>query len=77
MDLAPKFGNCWILPKVCASLKATSLVASLGKQQAETRGRRPIRITHQANQATSETLKFLTEPEHSNLVDRVCPRSGI
>ncbi len=49
----------------------------IGKVRAETRSRRPIRATHDVSQATSETLKFLTETEHTSLIDRVCPRSGI
>ena len=49
----------------------------IGERQTETRGRRPIRITHRVNQATSETLRFLIDRRLPIAIDRVCPRSGI
>jgi len=48
-----------------------------GKLCEETRSRRPIRATHQVNQATSEALRFLVESGLPILFGRVCPRSGI
>jgi hypothetical protein len=48
-----------------------------GELREETRSRRPIRAIQHVSQATSETRRFLVESKHSNLLDRVCPRSGI
>ena len=36
--------------------------SAIGKLQAETRSRRPIRATHNVNQATSEAPTFLVVP---------------
>jgi len=49
----------------------------IGKLREETRSRRPIRVLHHVNQATSEALTFLVDSASPMLIDRVCPRSGI
>ena len=49
----------------------------IGKLREETRSRRPIRVIHHVNQATSEALRFLSDSGIPILIDRVCPRSGI
>ena len=59
------------MPQGNTSYRAT------GKLYEETRSRRPIRATHDVNQATSEALRFLAEPGRPIPIGRVCLRSGI